>query len=138
MRRRAPSMSNACCREAKEGTLRQPYSCGEVDFDACAGWVGSDRNPGAVPICDPARDGQTQSCPLRLTARAVAAVEALEDPGQLIGGNANSSVRDDHRAFAVSGCNIQLDASTLGCVLDGVVEHDQHQPLDEPRVTHDL
>ncbi len=87
---------------------------------------------------DPARDGQTESCPLRLTARAVAAVEALEDPGQLIGGNANSGVRDDHRAFAVSGCNIQPDASTLRCVLDRVVEYDQQQPLDEPRVTHDL
>src|SRR5258708_28484855 len=86
MRRRTPSMSNAWWREGKKRTLRQPYSCGEVDFDACAGWVGSDRNPGAVPIRDPARDGQTQSCPLRLTARAVAAVEALEDPGQLIGG----------------------------------------------------
>src|SRR5258706_3401947 len=106
MRRRTPSMSNAWCREAKKRTLRQPYSCGEVDFDACAGWVGSDRNPGAVPIRDPARDGQTQSCPLRLTARAVAAVEALEDPGQLIGGDANFRGRLDHRRVSASCRNI--------------------------------
>src|SRR5258708_33839754 len=110
MRRRTPSMSNAWWREGKKRTLRQPYSCGEVDFDACAGWVGSDRNPGAVPIRDPARDGHTQSCPLRLTARAVAAVEALEDPGQLIGGDGDSPDPGGRRGVAPSRRTTRPDA----------------------------
>src|SRR5207245_6102614 len=106
----------------------------EIDLDTRAGGVGGDRDPGVVEVGDPARDRKTKPGALCLAARAVTPIEALENPGQFLGGNANAAVGHNHGALAVASCNVEPYAPTLRGVLDRVVQHDEQQPLDELRV----
>src|SRR5438132_8158974 len=109
-----------------------------MELDTRAGGVGGDRDPGVVEVGDPARDRKTKPGALCLAAGAVTPIEALENPRQFLGGDANAAVGHNHGALAVASCNVEPYTPTLRGVLDRVVEHDEQQPLDELRVAENL
>src|SRR5207302_2611523 len=99
--------------------------------DVCSSDLGGDVDPRAVRVGDPAGDREAQAGALRLPARLVSPVEALEHVGELRNRDPDPRVRDDDSRPGVHRCNIEADAAARGRELDGVVEHDQEQLTDE-------
>src|SRR2546430_12932888 len=90
-----------------------------------------------MEIRNPARDSESQTGALGLRAGAVAAIESLEDAGQLVRWNPDACVGHDRGALPVPGHNIELHPTTARRVLDRVVEPDQQQPARERRIGGD-
>src|SRR5712671_1103546 len=103
--------------EASDSTLQEAYRRRKRNLDAGSCGIGGDGHAGAVQIRDPARDGKPESRALGVAAGALAPVESLENPRQLVGRNPNATVGDDDGTRTVACRYIQSYASPLGVYL---------------------
>src|SRR6266508_726042 len=97
------------------------------------------RDVAAVLPSDPARDRETQAGAARIASpRRVGAVEALEDMPQVVLRDAHAGVAHQDFSSRVMTPQTQRDATAGRCVLECVVDEDQHELLEPVLVARDL
>jgi hypothetical protein len=91
-----------------------------------------DRDPAAVSLDDPLRDGQSQPAAARVARPvSVGPIEALEDVRQMFGGDSLPVICDPDSDAIPLGVRPKLNLATRARVREGIV-YDIHKGLEKP------